>query len=59
MKMISTLLYKGGEIEKNLCSDRGIQSYNIERRGLEKVYSHDPRTEVNCYYGKLVQLNCV
>ena len=57
---IDIILYKGGEIEKDLCSDLGIQSYNIERiNGLEKVYSHDPRTEVNCYFSQLVELNCV
>ena len=56
---IDFIVYKGGEIEKDLCSDLGIPSHNIECfRELEKVYSHDPRTEVNCYYGQLVELNC-
>ena len=53
-------MYKGGEIESDLCSDIGVPSYNIECiKGLEKVYSHDPRTEVNCYYRQLVELGHV
>ena len=53
---IDFMLYKGGEIESDLCSEIGIPSYNIECiKGLEKAYSHDPRTEVNCYYGQLVE----
>ena len=54
---VEIVLYKGGEIESDLCSDIGIPSYNIEGiKGLEKVHSHDPRTEVNCYYIQLVHL---
>ena len=56
---IDFVLYKGGEIESDVCSAIGIPSYNIECiKGFEKAYSHDPRTEVNCYYGQLVQLFC-
>ena len=56
---IDFILYKGCEIESDLCSDLGISSYNIECiKGLEKAYSHDPPTEVNSYYGQLVELNC-
>ena len=56
---IDFVLYKGGEIEKDLCADIGIPSYNIECiKDLEKVYSHDPRTEVDCYYGQLIELGC-
>ena len=55
---IDFILYKGGEIEKDLCADIGIPSYNIESiKDLKKAYSHDPRTEVNCYYGQLVELD--
>ena len=54
---IDIILYKGGEIEKELCDVLNIPSYNIECfRKLEKAYSHDPRIEVNCYYGQLVEL---
>ena len=57
---IDFILYKGGEIENDLCADIGIPSYNIECiENLEKVYSHDPRIEVNCYFGQLVELNCL
>ena len=55
---IDIILYKGGEIEKELCSDLGMPSYNIECiKELEKVHSHDPRTEVNCYFTQLVELD--
>ena len=57
---IDFILYKGGDIESELCADIGIPSYNIEcNDNLEKVYSHDPRTEVNCYYGQVVELDCL
>ena len=53
---IDFVLYKGGEIERDLCSDIGIPSNNIVCiKALKKAYSHDPRTEVNCYYKQLVQ----
>ena len=56
---IDFILYKGGEIESDLCDDIGIPSYNIECiKDLEKAYSHDPQTEVNCYYRQLVDLDC-
>ena len=54
---IDFILYKGGNIERNLCEALRIPSYNIECfHELEKVYSHDPRTEVNAYFSQLVQL---
>ena len=56
---IDFILYKGGEIESDTCTDIDIPSYNIEHiKGLEKAYSHNPRMEVNCYYGQLVELDC-
>ena len=36
---IELIFYKGGEIEKTLCKELDIQSFNIENFGLEKVYS--------------------
>ena len=57
---IDFVLYKGGDIEKKLCQQLCIPSYNIECiKGIEKAYSHNPRIEVNCYYGQLVELGCV
>ena len=54
---IDFILYKGGTIEKELCDELCIPSYNIECFGdLEKGYSYDPRIEVNSYYGQLVEL---
>ena len=53
---IDLILYKGGTIEKELCSKLCIPCYNIERfPELEKVQSHDPQTEVNGYYNQLVK----
>ena len=53
---IDFILYKGGTIEKDLCDVLNMPSYNIECfRKLEKANSHDPRVEVNCYYGQLLR----
>ena len=55
---IDLILYKDGTIEKDLCAELYIPSYNIKCFSeLEKSYSHDPRIEVNCYYTQLVQFN--
>ena len=53
---IDFILYKGGTIEKDLCSELYIPSYNMEcLPELEKVQSHDPQAEVNSYYNQLVE----
>ena len=55
---IDMILYKGGTIEKELCSELCIPSGNIECfEELKKVYSHDPKVEVNCYYRQLMKLD--
>ena len=52
---IDVILYKGGTIEKDLCKELHISSMNIECiPELEKIQSHDPRVEVNWYYGQIV-----
>ena len=52
---IELILYKGGTVEKDLCSELCIPSANIEYFGeLEKVCSHNPKDEVNSYYAQLV-----
>ena len=57
---IDFILYKGGTIEKDLCSELCIPSYNMECvPELEKVQSHDPQTEVNLYYNQLVKLGYI
>ena len=53
---IELVFYKGGDIEKNLCKELDIQSYNIENFDIEKVYSHDPYVEVNYYYRQLIEM---
>ena len=54
---IDLVFYKGGEIEKEVCDELDIDSFNIEnfKSELEKVYSHDPYIEVNCYFTQLVE----
>ena len=55
-KRTELVFYKGGEIEKNICKELDIQSFNIENFNLEKVYSHDPYVEVNYYYRQLIEM---
>ena len=57
---IDFILYKGGTIEKDLCSELCIPSYNMEcLPELEKVQSYDLQTEVNLYYNQLVKLGYI
>ena len=53
---IELIFYKGGDIEKNLCQELDIQSYNIENFNIKKAYSHDPYEEVNYYYSQLIKM---
>ena len=53
---IELVFYKGGDIEKNLCQELDIQSYNIENFNIKKAYSHDPYEEVNYYYSQLIKM---
>ena len=54
---IELVLYKGGTIERDLCEALNIPSFNIENlEGLKKANSHDPRTEVDCYYSQIIKL---
>ena len=54
---IDLVFYKGGQIEKEVCDELHINSFNIEnfKSELEKVYSHDPYVEVNCYFTQLIE----
>ena len=57
---IDVILFKGGTIERRLCQELGIPSYNLEcLSDLGKVESHDPQTEVNGYYRQLVNFGYV
>ena len=53
------VLYKGGHLEKDLCTVIGLDCMNIETVGVKKVYSHDPREEVNLYYQQLLNLDLI
>ena len=52
---IKLVLYKGGTIENDLCTELCIPSMNIEIiPQLQKANSHDPKFEVNYYYAQIV-----
>ena len=54
---IELILYKGGTIERDLSKALDIPSLNLESfEELEKAYSHDPRTEVNCYFSQIIEM---
>ena len=54
---IELILYKGGTIERDLSNALDLPSFNIECfKEMEKAYSHDPRTEVNCYFSQINEL---
>jgi len=53
---IDLVFYKGGDVEKNLCTELDIQSFNIENFDLERVKSHDPYVEMNFYYRQLIDM---
>ena len=56
---IELILFKGGIVERNLCQELAIPSFNIEFfRKLVKANSHEPSEEVNCYYNQLVMFGC-
>ena len=50
---INLVFYKGGCIEKRLCEDIGIDSYDMVNFGIPKAPSHDPCEEVHFYYKHL------
>jgi hypothetical protein len=54
---IHILLYKGGIIEKRLCSEIGIRSYNIELLSVPKANCHEARREVHFYWNKIKNID--
>ena len=54
---IELILYKGGTVERDICTELCIDSLNIECfEVLEKAFSHDPCVEVHTYYSQLMKL---
>ena len=54
---VELILYKGGTIERDLCNEMNILSFNIEYlHGLKKVSSHDSFIEVNCYFSQIMEV---
>ena len=53
---IDFILYKGGEIENELCLDLNITAYNMELHfpQIEKVEFHDLKVKVGGYYTQIV-----
>ena len=53
---VKLVLYKGGQIEKELCDEINFPSFNIERLdGIHKADTHDPDVEVHFHYKSLIQ----
>ena len=54
---VELIHYKGGSIEKDMCNEMNIISFNIEHlHGLKKVSSHDPFVEVNNYFAQIMEM---
>ena len=55
-KKVEFILYKGGDVERNMFEFIGIPSYNIETlAGITKAGCHDPETEVRFHYNQLLK----
>ena len=52
----ANLILKGGTHEKDVSTEIGLDSVNIENVGVRKVNNHDPRQEVNLHYNQLIRL---
>ena len=53
---INIIFYKGGTIERDMCDELDIPSYNIEYfKDLEKVHSPKPRVKVRGYYNQIME----
>ena len=47
------ILYKGGDIEKKLGEEIGVETFDIEKIGVGKANNHDPLQEVIFYRNQL------
>ena len=54
---LNNFIVNNEQIEKEVCDTLHIDSFNIEHfeNKIEKVYSHDPYVEVNCYFTQLIE----
>ena len=52
---IQVIFYKGGILERNLCAQINVPSFNIEFLNVPKVNSHDPVVEVKAHYQYLME----
>ena len=53
---IEIFAYKGGNLERQICEEIGIDCFNLERVGAPKAYNHVPREEVRFHYEWLTSL---
>ena len=49
------ILFKGGTIERDLCNTIDIPAYNIECLNIEKAKCHNPKVEIEHYFGQLLK----
>ena len=52
---LKLILYKGGNVEKDLCDAMNIPAYNIEIFDIGKADSHNPEEEVDFYFRQLIK----
>ena len=56
---IDVVLYKGGNVEKDICDKLDMESFNIELfDGMIKTNSNEPCEEVTSYYNQLIHIGC-
>ena len=47
------ILFKGGNVEKELCNTIDVPAYNIEILDIDKASNHYPEEEVNFYFREM------
>ena len=50
---LNFILYKGGNVEKELCNTINIPAYNIEIFDIDKASNHNPEEEVSFYFREM------
>ena len=55
MHKFDFILFKGGTVERDLCSAMNIPAYNVEIFDIDKAGSHSPEEEVDFYFRQLIK----
>ena len=50
------ILYKGGQHEKNISNQIGVDSFDMEKIDIKKVKTHNPKEEINLHYDQLINI---